>query len=200
MGTRPAIFKWRQTEPGLILCAVRWYLRYSFFRCAMLRNCWRSAVSMSITQRSGAGCSITVVWSRNSFGLKRRDLQPRQVSSDCLLHRLDKAYNPAFPVGSRNSKRLERRGLHSELSLAVDRGWKGENHAPTSQESEFERLCGTLGAIGKTGMPVEAHLVRGETAAPSPAAICGPLPRGAQSPGQAEPTAVPIAESRGERG
>ena len=29
MATRPAIFKWRQTEPGLILCAVRWYLRYS---------------------------------------------------------------------------------------------------------------------------------------------------------------------------
>ena len=29
MITRPAIFKWRQTEPGIILCAVRWYLRYS---------------------------------------------------------------------------------------------------------------------------------------------------------------------------
>jgi IS6 family transposase len=29
MGTRPAIFIWRQTEAGLILCAVRWYLRYS---------------------------------------------------------------------------------------------------------------------------------------------------------------------------
>jgi len=28
--TRPAIFKWRQTAPELILCAVRWYLRYSF--------------------------------------------------------------------------------------------------------------------------------------------------------------------------
>ena len=26
---RPAIFKWRQTEPELILCAVRWCLRYS---------------------------------------------------------------------------------------------------------------------------------------------------------------------------
>jgi IS6 family transposase len=26
--TRPAIFKWRQTAPELILCAVRWYLRY----------------------------------------------------------------------------------------------------------------------------------------------------------------------------
>ena len=27
--TRPALFKWRQTAPELILCAVRWYLRYS---------------------------------------------------------------------------------------------------------------------------------------------------------------------------
>ena len=27
--TRPPIFKWRQTEPELILCAVRGYLRYS---------------------------------------------------------------------------------------------------------------------------------------------------------------------------
>ena len=26
---QPAIFKWRQTEPELILCAVRWSLRYS---------------------------------------------------------------------------------------------------------------------------------------------------------------------------
>ena len=26
---RPTIFKWRHTEPALILCAVRWYLRYS---------------------------------------------------------------------------------------------------------------------------------------------------------------------------
>lgn len=34
MATRPAIFKWRQTEPGLILCAVRWYLRY----CLSLRD------------------------------------------------------------------------------------------------------------------------------------------------------------------
>jgi IS6 family transposase len=29
MAIRPAIFKWRQTEPILILSAVRWYLRYS---------------------------------------------------------------------------------------------------------------------------------------------------------------------------
>jgi hypothetical protein len=42
--------------------------------------------------------------------------------------------------------------------------------------------------------------VWGEAAAPSPAAICDPLPRGAQSPGQAEPTPVPLAESRGKWG
>src|ERR1022692_4125435 len=29
MATRPTIFKWRQTEPALILCTVRRYLRYS---------------------------------------------------------------------------------------------------------------------------------------------------------------------------
>jgi transposase-like protein len=29
MATRPTIFKWRQTEPALMLCAVGWYLRYS---------------------------------------------------------------------------------------------------------------------------------------------------------------------------
>jgi transposase, IS6 family len=29
MAARPTIFKLRQTEPALILRAVRWYLRYS---------------------------------------------------------------------------------------------------------------------------------------------------------------------------
>ena len=36
--SRPAIFKWRQTAPELILCAVRWYLRFSLsFREAATR-------------------------------------------------------------------------------------------------------------------------------------------------------------------
>ena len=30
---RPAIFKGGQTEPVFILCAVRWYLRYSLSLC-----------------------------------------------------------------------------------------------------------------------------------------------------------------------
>ncbi len=57
MGTRPAIFKWRQTELGIILCAVRWwYLLLFSFATRCLRNCWRErVVSVSTTQRSGAG-------------------------------------------------------------------------------------------------------------------------------------------------
>jgi len=43
------------------------------FRCAMLRNCWRSAVSMSITQRSGTGCSITALnWSSDCDSISSR--------------------------------------------------------------------------------------------------------------------------------
>ena len=39
---RPAIFKWRQTAPELILCAVRWHLRSSLpFREAAARL-WRA--------------------------------------------------------------------------------------------------------------------------------------------------------------
>jgi hypothetical protein len=32
-------------------------------------------------------------YGKKSTGLKRRGLQPRLASSDCLLRRLDKAYN-----------------------------------------------------------------------------------------------------------
>ena len=44
---RPAIFTWRQTEPELILCAVRWSLRDSLsFRDGeeRLRGCFRHQV------------------------------------------------------------------------------------------------------------------------------------------------------------
>jgi len=40
---------------------------------AMLRSCWRSAVSTSTTQRSGAGCSITALsWSSDCEGISSR--------------------------------------------------------------------------------------------------------------------------------
>src|ERR1019366_6807836 len=45
----------------------------TLFRCAMLRSCWRSVASMSITQRSGAGCSITALsWSSDCEGISSR--------------------------------------------------------------------------------------------------------------------------------
>src|SRR5262245_47743937 len=52
MATRPVIFKWRQTEPAFILCAVRWYLRYSL----SLRN-----VEEFLKQR-GLDADHTTVW------------------------------------------------------------------------------------------------------------------------------------------
>ena len=52
MPTRPAIFKWRQSEPALILCAVRWYLRYSL----SLRNV------EELLEERGLGADHTTVW------------------------------------------------------------------------------------------------------------------------------------------
>ena len=52
MGSRPAIFKWRQTEPGVILCAVRWYLRYSL----SLREV------EELLEESGLNVDHTTVW------------------------------------------------------------------------------------------------------------------------------------------
>jgi len=49
---RPAIFKWRQTSPELIVCAVRWYLRYSL----SLRD-----VEELLTER-GLEADHTTIW------------------------------------------------------------------------------------------------------------------------------------------
>jgi len=52
MNKRPAILKWRQSEPEIILCAVRWYLRYSL----SLRD-----VEDLLVER-GLGADHTTVW------------------------------------------------------------------------------------------------------------------------------------------
>ena len=52
MTKRPAIFQWRQSEPEIILCAVRWYLRYSL----SLRD-----VEDLLIERS-LGADHTTVW------------------------------------------------------------------------------------------------------------------------------------------
>ena len=62
-----------------------------------LLSAFRDADAAKRLFRKALGDRSHPVWSRKSTGLKRRGLQPLLVSSDCLLRRLDKAYNPAFP-------------------------------------------------------------------------------------------------------
>ena len=55
---RPALFKWRHFEPEIIVCAVRWYLRFSL-SYRDVENCSWNEVFLQTTQRFGAGCSAT---------------------------------------------------------------------------------------------------------------------------------------------
>jgi len=58
--TRPAIFKWRQTAPELLLCAVRWYLLYSLSLRDVEELLRRARSGGGITRPSGVGCNVTV--------------------------------------------------------------------------------------------------------------------------------------------
>ena len=85
--TRPAIFKWRQTAPELILCAVRWYLRYSL----SLRD-----VEELFAER-GLEADHTTIWrwvQRYDPELEQR-LRP-QLKSTNKSWRVDETYRPIF--------------------------------------------------------------------------------------------------------
>jgi IS6 family transposase len=76
MPTWPAIFKWRQTEPQLILCAVHWYLRYSL----SLRD-----VEELLEERC-LEADHTTVWrwvQRYGPELEQRHLKPTNKSWHC---------------------------------------------------------------------------------------------------------------------
>ena len=93
---RPAIFKWRQTAPELILCAVRWYLRYSL----SLRDVeellderglkadhttvwrWVQRYGPELEQRLNVLPSGTLSWGRNAY---RADARPAS-NSGCPLY------------------------------------------------------------------------------------------------------------------
>src|SRR5450755_4312997 len=73
MAMRPTIFKWRQTEPAIIICAVRWYLRYSL----SLRD-----VEELLAER-GLEADHTTIWQRYGPELEqrlRRHLKPTNKS------------------------------------------------------------------------------------------------------------------------
>ena len=83
MTKRPAIFKWRQSEPEIILCAVRWYLRYSLsFR----------DVEELLVER-GLGADHTTVWrwvQRYAPELEQR--MRRHLKSTNKSWRVDETY------------------------------------------------------------------------------------------------------------
>jgi transposase, IS6 family len=83
MTKRPAIFKWRQSEPEIILCAVRWYLRYSL----SLRD-----VEELLVER-GLGADHTTVWrwvQRYAPELEQR--MRRHLKSTNKSWRVDETY------------------------------------------------------------------------------------------------------------
>ncbi len=53
---RPALFKWRHFEPEIIVCAVRWYLRFSLSYRDVEELLWNE-VFLLTTPPFGAGCS-----------------------------------------------------------------------------------------------------------------------------------------------
>ena len=84
--SRPAIFKWRQTAPELILCAVRWYLRYSL----SLRD-----VEELLAER-GLEADHTTIWrwvQRYGPELERRrcHLKPTNKIPQVTTHRRSRA-------------------------------------------------------------------------------------------------------------
>jgi transposase, IS6 family len=81
--TRPAIFKWRQTAPELILCAVRWYLRYSL----SLRD-----VEELLAER-GLAADHTTIWRWvQRYGPELEQRLRRQLKPTNKSWRVDETY------------------------------------------------------------------------------------------------------------
>ena len=81
--TRPALFKWRQTAPELILCAVRWYLRYSL----SLRD-----VEELLTERGLAGDHTTIWRWVQRYGPELEQRLRRHLKPTNKSWRVDETY------------------------------------------------------------------------------------------------------------
>jgi transposase-like protein len=77
------IFKWRQTEPVLILCAVRWYLRYSL----SLRDV------EELLEERGLEADHTTVWRWvQRYGPELEELMRRHLKPTNKSWRVDETY------------------------------------------------------------------------------------------------------------
>src|ERR1039457_780040 len=113
MITRPAIFKWRQTESGLILCAVRWYLRYSL----PLRDV------EELLEERGLNVDHTTVWRWvQYYGPELEQRLRRHLKPTNKSWRVDETYvrvglrlpgiQPHYLCGGRTRSRSEARRSH----------------------------------------------------------------------------------------
>ena len=80
---RPTIFKWRQTEPAIILCAVRWYLRYLL----SLRDV------EELLEERGLAADHTTVWRWvQCYGPELQQRLRRHLKSTNKSWRVDETY------------------------------------------------------------------------------------------------------------
>lgn len=59
MSGQPWLFKWRQFEAEIIVCAVRWYLRYSLSYREVQELLAERGSNVDHSTISGVGCSAT---------------------------------------------------------------------------------------------------------------------------------------------
>jgi transposase-like protein len=103
--TRPAIFKWRQTVPELILCAVRWYLRYSLS--------WRDVEEL-LRERCLAADHTTVWRWVQRYGPELEQRLQRHLKATNKSWRVDETY---ILVKGRWCYRLLRKALSDQSHL-----------------------------------------------------------------------------------
>jgi hypothetical protein len=112
MATRPAIFEWRQTEPTLILCTVRWYLRYSL----SLRN-----VEVLLAERGREDCPAAFRASSGDIWLPERQCRTGAGARN-RIYRLQLCWDLAAEIshGCQALKLQQQEGLYVESAMLVD--------------------------------------------------------------------------------
>ena len=125
---RPALFKWRHFEPEIIVCAVRWYLRFSLS--------YRDVEELLMER--GLPADHTTIWrgvQRYAPELNqrcRRELKPTNGS-----WRVDETYSALSSARFRRVQSLRRR-----MRSAVSKG--GGNSSPVGERGRYgEAQTGT---------------------------------------------------------
>src|SRR5882757_8941301 len=110
--TRPALFKWRHFEPEIIICAVRWYLRFSLS--------YRDVEELLVER--GLPADHTTIWrwvQRYAPELNkrcRRELKPTNGSWSSTAAGHHSRRQPILPEGDRGAEAGVETGTAMPLS------------------------------------------------------------------------------------